>query len=104
MKSFYVHLVMLLTVMWLGSPMIQSAPESTGPVVMAGPIVLVAVVLVAVVLVARVWAVVPCTRISGVGSRARQHREVLTESVAPRHPNTAGRPRPRAPGLTAAIP
>lgn len=32
-----------------------------------------------------------------VGSRSHQHREVLSSMAAPRHPNTAGRPRTRAP-------
>lgn len=32
-----------------------------------------------------------------VGSRSHQHREVLSSMAAPRHPNTAGKPRPRAP-------
>lgn len=34
-----------------------------------------------------------------VGQRARAHREVLSEMAAPRHPSTAGRPMPRAPGI-----
>jgi len=34
-----------------------------------------------------------------VGSRSHQHREVLSSMAAPRHPNTAGRPRTRAPSL-----
>jgi hypothetical protein len=32
-----------------------------------------------------------------IGRRARQHREVLSVAPAPRHPNTAGRTRSRAP-------
>lgn len=33
-----------------------------------------------------------------VGHRAARDRESLASQTAPSHPNTAGRPRPRAPG------
>ena len=36
-----------------------------------------------------------------IGSRAHSHRESLSSLAAPRHPNTAGRPRTRAPAVTA---
>jgi len=32
-----------------------------------------------------------------VGARARRHRDSLTEQPEPQHPDTAGRPRTRAP-------
>ena len=38
-----------------------------------------------------------------VGRRSHRHREVLSELAAPSHPNTAGRPRPRAPARPSAI-
>ncbi|MDY7529072.1 MULTISPECIES: DUF6412 domain-containing protein [Cryobacterium] len=38
-----------------------------------------------------------------VGRRSHRHREVLSELAAPSHPNTAGRPRPRAPARPLAV-
>ena len=38
-----------------------------------------------------------------VGRRSHRHREVLSELAAPSHPNTAGRPRPRAPARPPAV-
>lgn len=37
-----------------------------------------------------------------VGARSRAHREVLSSIIEPQHPNTAGRPRTRAPARAAA--
>lgn len=45
----------------------------------------------------RLIAVAPRRRIM-VGSRSRRHRESIDRAVEPRHPDTAGKPRPRAPG------
>ncbi|MCW4384793.1 hypothetical protein OH146_03285 [Salinibacterium sp. SYSU T00001] len=39
---------------------------------------------------------------SGVGRRARAHRQALDSVPEPQHPKTAGRPRTRAPALVAA--
>lgn len=38
-----------------------------------------------------------------VGARSRAHREVLSRAIEPQHPNTAGRPRTRAPARAEAI-
>lgn len=40
----------------------------------------------------------PSPRALRVGARDHRHREALDRMAAPAHPNTAGRPRPRAPG------
>lgn len=59
-------------------------------------------VAVAAVLVARAASAVVHGRAMTTGERARQHREGLREVPAPRHPNTVGRPRTRAPSLAIA--
>ncbi|MFD3445006.1 DUF6412 domain-containing protein [Microbacteriaceae bacterium 4G12] len=64
----------------------------TGVVVLAG----------AVLLASRYLAVLIVAFTLTVGSRARQHEEVLTRIAEPRHPNTAGRPRTRAPARSVA--
>jgi len=56
----------------------------------------------AVLLASRYLAVLIVAFTLTVGSRAHQHEEVLTRIAAPRHPNTAGRPRTRAPARSAA--
>jgi len=56
-----------------------------------------AAVVVAAALSARYAAVVVRTRELTVGSRSREHREVLSVTPEPQHPETAGRPRTRAP-------
>ena len=56
-----------------------------------------ATLLVAAALSARHAAVAVRSLELTVGSRAREHREALTAMPEPRHPNTAGRPRTRAP-------
>lgn len=38
----------------------------------------------------------------GVGRRARAHRQLLESTPEPQHPDTAGRPRTRAPGFATA--
>ncbi len=56
-----------------------------------------ATILVAAALSARHAAVAVRSLELTVGSRAREHREALSAMPEPRHPNTAGRPRTRAP-------
>ena len=36
-----------------------------------------------------------------LGTRAREHRQLVTATPSPAHPNTAGRTRSRAPGQSA---
>lgn len=65
------------------------------------PVALVAALSVASIAALAVAAVVVLAvapRVVTVGARARQHREVLVEIAAPRHPATPGRTRSRAPG------
>lgn len=38
-----------------------------------------------------------------IGARSRVHREVVSRIVAPRHPNTPGKPRTRAPSQSEAL-
>lgn len=59
-----------------------------------------AAIVVAAALSARYAAIAVRSHELTVGSRARQHREALSVMPAPRHPDTAGRPRTRAPART----
>ncbi|MGV8884721.1 MAG: hypothetical protein ACOH1T_03910 [Microbacteriaceae bacterium] len=61
-------------------------------------------IVLGTVLVARYSSTLLRSRSLTVGARARQHRESLTTMPEPKHPNTDGRVRARAPGgwLTAA--
>ena len=61
-----------------------------------------AAVVVAAALSARYAAVAVRSRELNVGSRARAHREALSVMPEPRHPDTAGRPRTRAPAQSPA--
>ncbi len=75
------------------------APAEPSAVIVTSVIVLAGAAL----LTARYLAVLIVAFTLTVGSRAHQHEEVLTRIAAPRHPNTAGRPRTRAPaGIAAA--
>lgn len=62
----------------------------------------VTVLATSAVLGARYLAVLIVSFRLTVGSRAHRHREVLTRIVPPRHPNTPGRPRTRAPSQSEA--
>jgi hypothetical protein len=61
-----------------------------------------ATIVVAAGLSARYAAIAVRTRELTVGSRAREHREALSVMPEPRHPDTAGRPRTRAPAQSPA--
>jgi hypothetical protein len=89
-KSALVWLVMLFTACFLAMSLAPSEPATA---LMTG----VAVLTIAAVLGARYLAVSIVALTLRVGSRSRQHREVLSEMVSPKHPNIAGRPRTRAP-------
>jgi hypothetical protein len=56
---------------------------------------------VAAALAARAAARVSLPATLRIGHRAQSHRESLSENPEPSHPDTAGRPRPRAPGAVA---
>lgn len=53
---------------------------------------------IAVAAIAVHVAAPPPSRALRIGHRAHSHRESLDRVAAPAHPDTAGRPRPRAPG------
>jgi hypothetical protein len=69
------------------------APAEPSAVIVTSVVVLAGAALLA----SRYLAVIIVAFTLTVGSRAHQHEEVLTRIAAPRHPNTAGRPRTRAP-------
>jgi hypothetical protein len=79
----------------------------TMAVAQGGPSTLVfagiAALAVTAVLAARYAAVVIRTQHVGVGERARQHRQSLVGMPEPQHPDTAGRPRSRAPSRAPAV-
>jgi hypothetical protein len=74
------------------------APAEPSAVIVTSVVVLAGAVLLA----SRYLAVLIVAFTLTVGSRAHQHEEVLTRIAAPRHPNTAGRPRTRAPARSVA--
>jgi len=57
----------------------------------------VAAVLVTVVVAARYAAIVMQSHNPGLGADLWMHRQALCAEPAPQHPDTAGRPRTRAP-------
>jgi len=57
----------------------------------------VAAIAIATVLAAHAGTVVASPAVLAIGSRARDHRQLLTTQPAPSHPTTAGRPLGRAP-------
>jgi len=87
---------MVLTVSFLVLSIAQAEPSS---LVFAG----IAALAVGAVLAARHAAVVIRSQEITVGDRARQHRQSLVGMPAPQHPDTAGRPRTRAPSGETAV-
>jgi hypothetical protein len=90
MSALKQRLVMAMTLSFLVLAFAQSEPSG---LLVAG----LATVIVAAALSARYAAVAVRSREITVGSRAREHREALSVMPEPRHPDTAGRPRTRAP-------
>jgi hypothetical protein len=88
---------MVLTVSVVVLSVAQAEPSS---LVFAG----IAALAVGAVLAARYAAVVIRSQELAVGDRAREHRQSLVGQPSPQHPDTAGRPRTRAPsGAVAAV-
>ena len=87
---------MVMTVSFLVLSIAQAEPSS---LVFAG----IAALAVGAVLAARYAAVVIRSQEITVGDRARQHRQSLVGMPAPQHPDTAGRPRTRAPSGETAV-
>lgn len=96
MRTRYEHLIMVMTVSFLVLAVAQAEPSA---MLVAG----VAVFAASALLGARYLAVIIIALRLMVGSRSREHRESLTRIPAPSHPNTAGRPQPRAPGLSETV-
>lgn len=86
---------MVLTMSLLVLSVAQSEPST---LVFAG----IAALAVSSLLAARHAAVVIRAHEVGVGDRASQHRQSLVGSPEPQHPDTAGRPRTRAPSRATA--
>lgn len=89
-KTLYTQLVMILT--FVSVVTLAASPETTS----------LAAVGVGLALVTAMFILRGSTGIASVltltiGSRSRRHREAVPHQVAPSHPNTAGRPRGRAP-------
>jgi len=64
----------------------------------AGLAGLAALAIATVILAQRTGALVLRVQL---GTRAREHRQLVTATPSPAHPNTAGRTRSRAPGQSA---
>ena len=96
MRALHRHMVIILTVSFLVLAVAEAEPSA---ILVAG----VAVLAASALLGARYLAVTIIASRLMVGSRSREHRESLTRIPAPSHPNTAGRPQPRAPGLPEAV-
>ena len=96
MRAVYTALVLYLT-----GPLLTLAlvPAEPGALLLAG----VAVLGLVVAIGARYRRTDDVTLELTVGRRSHQHREVLSRLAAPSHPNTAGRPRPRAPARPHAV-
>jgi hypothetical protein len=94
-KSAYAWLVSLVGLAYLA--------VAASQIDASGMLVGIAVLTVVVLVSARYLAVSIVALTLTIGSRSRQHREVLHGMVAPRHPNIPGRPRTRAPGQSEAV-
>jgi len=90
------RLLMVLTMSVFVLSVAQSEPAS---LVFAG----LAALAVSTVLAARYAAVIIRSHEIGVGERAREHRQSLLGMPEPQHPDTAGRPRTRAPSQATAV-
>jgi hypothetical protein len=98
---FHQRLVISMTVLFLATYLSAAALVSTGPASLA--VTGLAMLAIAALAGARYAAVVIRSREISVGGRAREHRDVVSMVPAPQHPSTPGRPRTRAPSLSAAV-
>lgn len=87
---------MVLTVSFLALALSQTDPSTLF-------LASVAVVAIGVLLSARCAVGIAGSREIMVGLRARQHRELLAALPEPQHPDTAGRPRSRAPSRSETV-
>ena len=96
MRFLLERLVMVMTVSFLATAVAQGEPST---LVFAG----IAALAVCTVLAARYAAHVIRSHDAGSGERAREHRQSLVGMPEPQHPDTAGRPRTRAPSRALAV-
>lgn len=101
MRNLLERVVVMLTLSFVAVLVAQTAAQTAGApeastVLLAG---IVAFALGALLAARFASALARTTRV-GVGERAREHRQQLAAEPAPRHPNTEGRPRTRAPSLS----
>ena len=87
---------MVMTMSFLVLTVAQAEPST---LVFAG----IAALALGAVLAARYAAVVIRSQELAVGERAREHRQSLIGMPEPQHPDTAGRPRTRAPSGALAV-
>jgi len=87
---------MVMTMSFLVLTVAQAEPST---LVFAG----IAALALGAVLAARYAAVVIRSQELAVGERAREHRQSLIGMPEPQHPDTAGRPRTRAPSGAPAV-
>ena len=101
MRSLLERLVTVMTLSFVAISVAHTmavAQAEPSALVFAG----IAALAVSTVLAARYAAVVVRAHDIGVGERARQHRQSLVGMPEPQHPDTAGRPRTRAPSQATA--
>lgn len=91
MRSLHERLVMVMTLLFVALVAAQTGSATA---------VAISLAITAIVLIKHASVVIGQRELP-VGSRAHAHREVLSEMTAPQHPDTAGRPRTRAPSQVA---
>ncbi len=96
MRRIIESLVMIMTVSFVVLAVAQAEPST---LLVAG----LAAVTITALLSARYLAVLITSRVLRIGHRSRAHEAALAVKPAPQHPDTAGRPRSRAPAQSAAV-
>lgn len=91
MKAMHERMTVVLTVAFVAYALALQVPQDAGLLTTA------VMLAAAFALGARYLAVTITAGELRVGARSRAHREVLSRTIEPQHPNTAGRPRTRAP-------
>lgn len=91
MKALQEWLAVTLTVAFVAYALVLQAPSDAAMLTTA------VMLAAAFTLGARYLAIGIAAGELRVGARSRAHREVLSRAIEPQHPNTAGRPRTRAP-------
>ena len=91
MRYLHERLVMLVTLLFVAVVAAQTGSSAAVAITVA----------VAAIATIRIATMALTARTLAVGTRAHAHREVLSEMAAPQHPDTAGRPRTRAPSQAA---